>query len=64
MNEVEFEQESLRSHVIDCKTIFPNISSCRIFLNLIQAFEEKYYTMNKKQRIDFLHDLYIISGCS
>ena len=63
MEEVDLTcQESLRSHIIDCRTLFPNISSIRIFLNILHLFEQKYSILSNNERIDFLHDLYLISG--
>jgi hypothetical protein len=56
------DQESLRLHIIECKRYFPNISTCRIFLNLLLLFQEKYYVLNVEEKISFLHYLYEVSG--
>jgi hypothetical protein len=63
MNQVELsDQESLRSHIMDCRVLFPTLSSIRIFLNILHLFEQKYNKLSNSERIDFLHDLYLISG--
>lgn len=63
MNNVDLsDQESLRLHIIECKKYFPEITNIRIFLNLLKLFQEKYFKLNKDEKIFFLHSLYEISG--
>ena len=63
MNQVELnDQESLRCHIMECKELLPNISNIRIFLNLLSLFQEKYFNMTIIEKVNFLHDLYLISG--
>lgn len=56
------DQESLRCHLLESRKYFPEISTIRIFLNLLFEYERKYNKLSNNQRIDFLHDLYLISG--